>query len=71
MTFTICITSFIVPLLLGNGFVNFVAGLIYQRFSENADYPSGAALSILVLVVSLALVYMMSRLVRAAFRWQQ
>ncbi len=70
ITFTICITTFIVPLLLGNGFVIFMAGLIYERFSESADYPSGAALSILVLVLSMALVYLTSRIARFFFRSQ-
>jgi ABC-type spermidine/putrescine transport system permease subunit I len=70
ITFTICITTFIVPLLLGNGFVIFIAGLIYERFSESADYPSGAALSILVLVLSLSLVYSASRIARFLFRSQ-
>lgn len=58
--FTLCISAFVVPLVLGRGQVMFVSNLIYTRFGELADYPSGAAVSIIMLVLSLLLVYAMS-----------
>ena len=68
ITFTLCITSFIVPMLLGKGFVIFIANLIYSRFSESADYPGGAALSLLVLLLSMAIVYAVSRVAQLLSR---
>ena len=48
-------------MILGKGRVLFISNLIYNRFSEIADYPSGAAISIVLFVLALAIVYAMSR----------
>jgi ABC-type spermidine/putrescine transport system permease subunit I len=50
-------------MILGKGRVLFISNLIYNRFSEIADYPSGAAISIVLFAVALAIVYAMSRFV--------
>jgi putative spermidine/putrescine transport system permease protein len=63
---TFCLSAFVVPTILGRGRVNFVSTLVYTRFSEIANYPSGAAISIAILVSSLALVALLTR---AARRW--
>ena len=34
-----------------------VANLIYSRFSEVANFPGGAAIAVLLLLISLAIVY--------------
>ena len=65
--FTLCLSAFVVPMILGKGKVLFVSNLIYARFSEIANYPSGAAVSITMLVMSLAIIYGITRLVAA--RW--
>ena len=65
--YTLCISAFVVPMVLGKGKVLFVSNLIYRRFSEVANYPSGSAISITLLVVSLAIVYVVSRV--ASQRW--
>ena len=67
LIFSYAITSFMVPLILGNGFVAFVANVIYERFSETADFPSGSALSVLMLLFTLLLVYALTRSIQA--RW--
>ena len=67
ISYTLCISAFVVPMVLGKGKVLFVSNLIYRRFSEVANYPSGSAISIILLVVSLAIVYTVSRV--AAQRW--
>jgi putative spermidine/putrescine transport system permease protein len=54
--FTLSISSFLIPMVLGNGRILFISNTIYNRFSEIADYPSGAAISIVMLAVSLAAV---------------
>lgn len=60
--YTLNISAFVVPLILGKGRVTFVSNLIYSRFSEIANYPSGAAISLVMLLLSLFLVYGISRL---------
>jgi len=68
MTFTLAISAFTIPLILGKGFVTFVANLVYARFSELADFPGGAALSVLFLVFSVGCVLAVSRLARPFMR---
>ena len=65
--FTLCLSAFVVPMILGKGKVLFVSNLIYARFSEIANYPSGSAVSIVMLVMSLTIIYGITRLVQA--RW--
>ena len=63
--FTLCLSAFVVPMILGKGKVLFVSNLIYARFSEIANYPSGSAVSIAMLVMSLTIIYAITRLVQA------
>lgn len=67
-SFTFSISAFVIPMILGRGRVLFVSNLIYNRFSEVANYPSGAAISIVMLTVSLAMVYLLSNLLA---RWER
>jgi ABC-type spermidine/putrescine transport system permease subunit I len=66
--YTLCLSSFVVPLILGRGQVLFVSNLIFSRFAEVANYPSGAAISVVMLVVSMLVVYVMTRI--AERRWK-
>jgi ABC-type spermidine/putrescine transport system permease subunit I len=66
--YTLSISAFVIPLILGRGRVLFVSNLIFSRFSEVADYPSGAALSVVMLALSLFIIYVVSRL--AIARWE-
>jgi ABC-type spermidine/putrescine transport system permease subunit I len=61
LTYTLSLSSFVVPLVLGRGQVMFVSNLIYARFAEMSDYPSGSALSISLLVISLVIVFLTAR----------
>ena len=61
ISFTFSISAFVIPMILGKGRVLFLSNLIYNRFSEIANYPSGAAISIVTLVVALTAVYAISR----------
>jgi putative spermidine/putrescine transport system permease protein len=65
-SFTFSLSAFVIPMILGSGRVNFVSSLVYTRFSEIANYPSGAAISVGLLVLALATVALLSALVR---RW--
>ena len=55
--FTLCLSAFVVPMILGKGKVLFVSNLIYARFSEIANYPSGSAVAITMLIVALLTIY--------------
>ncbi len=67
ISFTLCLSAFVVPMILGKGKILFVSNLIYARFSEIANYPSGSAISIIMLVLSLLIIYGVSYLVTS--RW--
>jgi len=61
--YAFCISNLVVPLIMGKGFVVFVSNLIYFRFSEVNNFPSGAAISIIMLVIALGLFYGLMRAV--------
>jgi len=67
VSYTLCISAFVVPLILGKGRLLFISNLIYSRFSEVANYPSGAAMSMVLLASSLLIIYVVTRI--AAARW--
>lgn len=62
VAFSLAASSFVIPLVLGQGKVLFLANLAYVRFGEMADYPGGAAVSIVLLAVSLAIVGLLGKL---------
>jgi len=68
VSLTFSISAFVIPMVLGKGRVLFLSNLIFNRFSEIANYPSGAAISIVMLVVSLVVVYFVSQFATA--RWE-
>jgi putative spermidine/putrescine transport system permease protein len=53
LTFTITLSSFLFPLLLGGGRVQMVASLIYDKMQNSFDMPASAAMSLLFLLLSL------------------
>ncbi len=67
ISFTLCLSAFVVPMILGKGKILFVSNLIYSRFSEIANYPSGSAISIVMLLLSLLIIYGITYLVTT--RW--
>jgi ABC-type spermidine/putrescine transport system permease subunit I len=64
ISFAMCISNFVVPLILGRGVVLFTTNLMYVRFSDIANYPSGAAIGIVMLVLSFGVVYGLTALIR-------
>jgi ABC-type spermidine/putrescine transport system permease subunit I len=69
ISFTLSISAFVIPMVLGRGKVTFVSNLIYNRFSELANFPSGSAVAIVMLVISLLVIYAVSRLTSS--RWDR
>jgi putative spermidine/putrescine transport system permease protein len=59
-----CISNFVVPLILGRGVVLFTTNLMYVRFSDVANFPSGAAIGIIMFVLTALVIYAMTLLVR-------
>jgi putative spermidine/putrescine transport system permease protein len=68
IAYTLCISAFVVPLVLGKGVVLLVANMIYSRFAEVSNYPSGAAIAVVMLLASLGIVYGVMR--RLNPRWE-
>lgn len=64
LTFAMCISNFVVPLILGRGIVLFATNLMYTRFSDVADYPSGAAIGVIMLALVGAVIYTTTTAVR-------
>ena len=65
--YTLSISAFVVPMILGKGKLLFVSNLIFSRFSEIANYPSGGAIAIIMLIVSLLIIYFVTLI--ASSRW--
>jgi putative spermidine/putrescine transport system permease protein len=53
--FLLCLTSFVVPALLGGGFVNMAATAIYEQAINLFNLPFGAAMSFILLSAALIL----------------
>jgi putative spermidine/putrescine transport system permease protein len=62
-----CISNFVVPLILGRGVITFVSNLMYIRFSEISNFPSGAAIGIVMLALSFGIVFGLTALARAVW----
>jgi len=69
LCYTFCISAFVIPMVLGKGRVLFVSNLIYSRYGEVGDYPGGAAISIVMLILSVLLVYVVTQ--AAGSRWEK
>lgn len=63
VAFSLAVSSFVIPLILGQGKIQFLANLAYIRFGEMADYPSGSAFAIALLLASLFIVGVLGKLV--------
>lgn len=55
LTFIPCLGSLIAPELLGGGKQMMLGNLIYRQFSEARDWPFGAAIAVLLLVIVAAI----------------
>ena len=68
VAFSFSISAYVIPLILGLGRVSFVSNVVFTRFSDVANYPSGAAVSVFMLAVSLIVVLGLSRVRRSGGR---
>lgn len=56
INFTLAISAFVIPMILGKGKVLFYSNLIYSRFGETANYPAGSAIAVELLLLTLVIV---------------
>ena len=56
VSLTFAISAFVIPMVLGRGRILFMSNIIYTRFSDIADYPSGAAVSLAMLAISMVVI---------------
>ncbi|MET4751149.1 ABC transporter permease [Bradyrhizobium sp. RT11b] len=61
LIYCLAISAFVIPWILGRGQIIFLSNLIYARFSEISNFPSGSALSVLLLAASLATVFLLTK----------
>jgi len=68
LSFILSVSAFVTPLVLGQGNVRMIANTVYDLvlFSENK--PLGAALSVIALVLTIAVLYLQQLLTRSAPR---
>ncbi len=62
LAFALSVTAFATPLILGGTAVKMVANLIYDQVLFVHNLPLGAALSVVTLAVTLAVMYVNGRL---------
>jgi putative spermidine/putrescine transport system permease protein len=64
LTYVVALSSFLFPMLLGGGRVQFMANLIYSQIFTAYDIPFAAAAAFIFLLISVAAVILFSRLSR-------
>lgn len=64
--YTINMSAFVVPMILGKGKIHFLSNLVYDRYAELANFPSGSAIAVQLLLVTLIATYGIGWLLR---RW--
>jgi len=64
LVFTLAISSFAVPLLLGGPSDRMISNYIYDAFLQFANYPFGAAMSFILLFLTLILVLIQMRVLQ-------
>jgi putative spermidine/putrescine transport system permease protein len=55
--YTINLSAFVVPMILGKGKIQFLSNLVYDRYAELANFPSGSAIAVQLLAVTLVITY--------------
>jgi ABC-type spermidine/putrescine transport system permease subunit I len=69
INYTLAVSAFVIPMVLGKGKVVFLSNLIYSRFGETANFPSGSAIAVELLILSSVIVYALQAAVSA--RWER
>ena len=67
LVFVLCINAYATPRLVGGTQVPMLAPVVYDTISSDNNWPFGASMAALMLVVSLAVVLLYGRLLRRQF----
>jgi putative spermidine/putrescine transport system permease protein len=67
LVFVLCINAYATPRLVGGAQVPMLAPVVYDTISSDNNWPFGASMAALMLVVSLAVVLLYGRLLRRQF----
>lgn len=62
LSFSLASSAFVTPLIIGGGVVNMLSNFVYIRFAEIFDYPLGAVISTVLLLVTLSVSYVVNGL---------
>ena len=66
LVFSFTISAFVTPALLGGNRVSTISTLIYEKFTFSANWPVGATLVVVLLVINTAVMMLHGRLFREA-----
>jgi ABC-type spermidine/putrescine transport system permease subunit I len=65
--FTTNLSAFVVPMILGKGKIQFLSNLVYDRYAELANFPSGSAIAVQLLAVAATVTYGIGWILRRRF----
>lgn len=65
--YTTNLSAFVVPMILGKGKVQFLSNLVYDRYAELANFPSGSAIAMQLLAVAVIVTYGIGWMVKRSF----
>jgi putative spermidine/putrescine transport system permease protein len=60
LTYSVAISAFITPMMLGQGITLMMSNYVYTRFGETLNFPLGAALAVVLLTVALTTSYIIN-----------
>ena len=64
LVFSFTISAFVTPALLGGNRVSTISTLIFEKFTFSANWPVGATLVVVLLVINAAVIALHGRLFR-------
>jgi putative spermidine/putrescine transport system permease protein len=62
LVFTLCLSSYVTPAMLGGGRNKVIAMLIFEQFMRTFNWPLGAAIACILLVITLAIIVVYNQL---------
>jgi len=68
LTYSLGVTAFVTPLILGAGKIVVLTMLIFDRFTETVNYPFGAAMVVILLIIGLVAVVLIDYLFKVIYR---
>jgi len=70
LVFTMAMSAFVTPAVLGGSRVRVVAYLVYEEFLQMLNWPFGAALALILVVLTMTIVLFYNRLIERG-RWKE